>query len=116
MGELMLLDAKAPATMEALVEVVMRLSTRSEAQVLELVSAGKLGEVFPFCPKNGHKIPPDFVSEDDLVEASALPLKRVQRSALMPSGISPSAKSKRPRVQGTARTFTRKKLQGSSED
>ena len=35
MSEFMILDAKAPATMEAVVEAVMRLSTLSEPQILE---------------------------------------------------------------------------------
>jgi hypothetical protein len=92
----MILDAKTPATMEAVVEAVMRLSTLSEPQILELVSAGKLGEVFPFRPNSGgQEIPPDFVSEHDLVEASSLPLNRGQRSSLIQSSMPPNAKSGR---------------------
>jgi hypothetical protein len=62
MSEFMILDSKAPATMEAVVEAVMRLSTLSEPQILELVSAGKLGEVFPFRPNGGHSMPPNAKS------------------------------------------------------
>jgi len=117
MSEFMILDAKAPATMEAVVEAVMRLSTLSEPQILELVSAGKLGEVFPFRPKSDQEIPPDFVSEDDLVEASALPLNRGQRSSLIQSSMPPTAKSGQRRgVLGAARALTQKKSQRSSED
>ncbi len=117
MSEFMLLDAKAPATMEAVVEAVMRLSALGEAQILELVSAGKLSEVFPFRPKSGQEIPPDFVSEDDLVEASALPLNREQRSALVQSSMPSHPKSGQRRgLLGAARTFTRKKSKRSSED
>jgi hypothetical protein len=97
MSEFMILDSKAPATMEAVVEAVMRLSTLSEPQILELVSAGKLGEVFPFRPNSGQEIPPDFVSEHDLVEASSLPLNRGQRSSLIQSSMPPNAKSGRRR-------------------
>jgi hypothetical protein len=99
MSEFISLDAKAPATIEAVVEVVMRLSTYSEAQILELVSAGKLSEAFPFRPKSGHAVPADFVSEDDLIEASARPLTRAQRSALTQSSMPmpPTAKSEQRR-------------------
>jgi hypothetical protein len=117
MSEFMILDAKAPATMEAVVEAVMRLSTFSESQILELVSAGKLGEVFPFRSKSGQEIPPDFVAEDDLVEASALPLNRGQRSSLVQSSMPPAAKpGQRRGVLGAARALVQKKFQRSSED
>jgi hypothetical protein len=48
MSKFMLLDAKAPATLGAVVEAVSRLSTLSEARILELVSAGKISELVPF--------------------------------------------------------------------
>jgi hypothetical protein len=97
MSEFMLLDEKVPATMKAVVEAVMRLSTLGEAQILELVSAGKLTEVFPFRPNSDQEIPPDFVSDDDLVEASALPLNRGQRQSLIQSSMPPTAKSRQRR-------------------
>ena len=50
MSEFMQLDAEAPATLGAVVEAVTRLSTLSEAKILELVSAGKIAELFPFKP------------------------------------------------------------------
>jgi len=46
----MQLDAKAPATLGAVVEAVTRLSTLSEANILEIVSAGKIAELFPYTP------------------------------------------------------------------
>ncbi len=50
MSEFMQLEASSPATLGAVVEAVTRLSTFSEAQILELVSAGKIRELFPFRP------------------------------------------------------------------
>ncbi len=48
MSKFMQLDAKAPATLGAVVEAVTRLSTLGEAKILELVSAGKIADWFPF--------------------------------------------------------------------
>jgi hypothetical protein len=42
------LDAKAPATLVAVVEAITRLSALGEAEILELVSAGRIQEVFAF--------------------------------------------------------------------
>jgi len=50
MSEFMLLDAKAPATLGAVVEAVTRLITLGEAKILELVSAGKIADWFPSNP------------------------------------------------------------------
>ena len=102
MSKFMLLDAKAPATLGAVVEAVTRLSTLSEARVLELVSAGRIGELFPFKPAGGQAVPADTVAEEDLVEASASPLTRAQREALIQSSL-PSATTQ-PR-----RSFSKKK-------
>ena len=93
MREFMQLDADAPATMEAVVEAGVRLGTYSEREVLELVSGGQLGELFPFHPRQ-QAIPPDFVAEEDMQEASALPVSRERQGALiqssMPSTTKPS--------------------------
>jgi hypothetical protein len=94
MSKFMKLDAKAPATLGAVVEAVTRLSTLSEAQILELVSAGKIADLFPFRPGGDHPIPPDTVAEHELVEASAAPLNRKQRDALIESSL-PAAKRKK---------------------
>lgn len=48
MTEFHKLEANAPATLGAVVEAVTRLSTFSEAQILELVSADKIKDLFPF--------------------------------------------------------------------
>jgi len=51
MSEFRHLDTKEPAQMGAVVEAVLRLSTFSERQILDLVSEGQLGELFPFRSK-----------------------------------------------------------------
>ena len=81
MSEFRELDAKAPATLGAVVEAITHLSTLGEAEILKLVSEGKIQEVFPFRPNPVSDIGPDFVSEEDLVEASPEPLSREQRAA-----------------------------------
>jgi hypothetical protein len=96
MSEFMLLDAKAPATLGAVVEAVARLSTLSEAQILELVSAGKVAEWFPFKPASQHALPADTLTEEELTEASASPLSRKQRDTLIQSSL-PAAPRRKPR-------------------
>jgi hypothetical protein len=81
MSEFRELDAKAPATLGAVVEAITRLSTLGEVEILKLVSQGKIQEVFPFRPNPVSDIGPDFVSEEDLVEASPEPLSREDRAA-----------------------------------
>jgi hypothetical protein len=81
MSEFRELDAKSPATLGAVVEAITRLSTLGEAKVMELVSAGKIQEVFPFRPNPVTAVGPDFMAEEDLVEASPEPLSREQRAA-----------------------------------
>jgi hypothetical protein len=99
MSEFMQLDAKAPATLGAVVEAVTRLSTLSEARILELVSAGKIADLFPFKPSGDQPVSSDTVAEQDLVEASALPLNRKQRDALIQSSLpATSPKKHRPRA------------------
>jgi hypothetical protein len=99
MSEFMRLDAEAPATLGAVVEAVTRLSTLSEARILELVSAGKIADLFPFKPSGNQPIPSDTSAEGDLVQASALPLNRKQRDALIQSSLpATSPKKHRPRA------------------
>jgi hypothetical protein len=97
MSKFMRLDAKAPATLGAVVDAVTRLSTLSEAKILELVSAGKIAELFPYKPAGGQPVPADTVAEEDLAEAAARPLSREQRDALIESSL-PPATSKKERV------------------
>ena len=76
---------------------VTRLSTFSEAQILELVSAGKIRELFPFRPRPPDTLPADTEDEHALVEVSALPMSRDRQAALIQSSM-PSS---------TTRTATR---------
>jgi hypothetical protein len=99
MSEFMRLDAKAPATLGAVVEAVTRLSTLGEAKILELVSAGKIADLFPFKPAGDQPIPSDTLAEEELVEASASSLNRKEREALIQSSLPATAQKKyRPRT------------------
>lgn len=95
MSEFRHLDTEAPAEMGDVVEAVLRLSTLSEQQIVELVSDGQLGALFPFRPKE-QDTPADFVDEAELQEASALPLRREQRASLIQSSM-PASQSPRSR-------------------
>ncbi len=95
MSEFMRLDAKAPATLGAVVEAVTRLSTLGEAKILELVSAGRIADWFPFKPAGDQPIPADTVAEEELVEASASPLNQRQRDALIQSSLPAMSRKKR---------------------
>jgi FimV-like protein len=87
MSNIMYLEGKRPATMEGVVEAITRLSTLSESQILELVSAGKIKSMFPFRVSGGHPLPADFVDEEDLIEASVFPLNPHQRRELIRSSV-----------------------------
>ncbi len=91
MYEFIHLDTEKPALMGDVVEAVLRLSTFSERQILDLVCDGELGERFAFHP-SAREMPSDFVAEQDLEEASALPLSRDQRAALIQASM-PAAKA-----------------------
>jgi len=82
MSKFMTLNSEGPATLGAVLEAVTELSTLGEAKILELVTAGKIAEVFPFKPAKA-RLPADTQSEAQLVEASAMPLSRKQRDALI---------------------------------
>jgi hypothetical protein len=60
-----------------------------------MVSAGRIAELFPFEPSAREPLPADTVAEDELVEASATPLNRQQREALIQSSVPTAAASKR---------------------
>lgn len=107
------LKADSPATLEAVVEAIVRLSRLDEPQILQLVSEGRLKECFPFRVRREGEIPPDFVAADDLVEASALPLTRAARQALIQSSMSGAS---RPGVLARARAFVLERFQGSETD
>ena len=94
MSKFMQLDAKSPATLGAVVEAVTRLSTLGEAKILDIVTAGKIAELFPYAPRANRPVPADTMADEELVEASALPLKREQREALIHSSL-PAARKRR---------------------
>jgi hypothetical protein len=68
------LKADAQVTIDAVVAAIARLSTYSEAEIISIVSAGKIQKLFPFHPALPDEIPADTVDESELVEASAMPL------------------------------------------
>ena len=90
MSEFKTLDASQPATLGAVVEAITRLSTYSEVEILELVSAGKIRELFPFRSNRTSELPPDTVAEEDLEEASPMPPSHEKRAAIIQSSMAPS--------------------------
>ena len=58
-----------PATIENVLMAVMRLRAYDEATLAELISKGRLHELFPFRPQPA-KLPPDTSDEADVPEAS----------------------------------------------
>jgi hypothetical protein len=102
MSEFMRLDTKAPATLGALTEAVTRLSTLSEAKILELVSTGKIAEVFPFIPQLIRQSHPILSRREELMEASPSALNRKQRRTLIQSSLTTASPKKyRPRTAST---------------
>jgi hypothetical protein len=97
MSEFIELDAKAPATLGAVVEAITRLSTLGEAEILELVSAGKIQEAFPFRPNPVTDLGPDFVAEEDLIEASPEPMTREEHAAHIQASMPPASGSRAAR-------------------
>jgi hypothetical protein len=87
MSEFLKLEANAPATLGAVVEAITRLSTHPEAELLELVSTGKIRDVFPFRPTVPTNLGPDSVAEDELLEASAMPPTPDHHAALIQSSL-----------------------------
>ena len=79
-------------------EGVTRLSTLGEAKILEIVTAGNIAKYFPYGPPADRPIPADAVPDEELVEASATPLKRQQRAALIQSSLPTAAAPKKHRA------------------
>ncbi len=82
----MKLEESQPATLGAVVDAVTRIGLLGEAKILEMVSAGKLKELFPFKPSLAD-VPPDAVEEGELTEASPMPLSRERRASLIQSSM-----------------------------
>jgi FimV-like protein len=99
MSDFINLDAKAPATLEAVVLAITRLSALTEDQISEIVSSGNLSEYFPFRPSQMEGEIEDSVDEADLVEASPLPLSRRDYGRLVQSSM-PSRKAGRALAAG----------------
>jgi len=106
MSKIMRADLKRPATLQAVLEAVVRLGEHDESQVLELAAAGRLQELFPFKPAAA-PMPADFVAEADLVEASPLPLGADRRARLMQLSLPSEGTRSRPAAK--ARTAKRTK-------
>ncbi|MGD0491917.1 MAG: hypothetical protein ABSC32_10235 [Steroidobacteraceae bacterium] len=111
MSEFLKLEADAPATLGAVVEAVTRLSTYPEAELLELVSRGRIRELFPFRPTRPTDLGSDSVAEEDLIEASAMPLSPEHQAALIQSSLPSAAKPPRATPSRTRRT-TKKAYSG----
>ncbi len=82
-----------PATLGAVLEAVAALTARDEAQIQELVSDGRIAELFPFRPAAPKKPVADFVDEEALTEASARPLTARQRARVIQASMPRSASS-----------------------
>jgi hypothetical protein len=80
MSEFRKLDMNTAATLSEVVEAVTRLSTFSEAHILELASTGEINDLFPFRTHTTGELPADTLDETELKEASAMP-RRLERRA-----------------------------------
>jgi len=117
MSQFMHLDGETPATLQAVVAAVLHLRTLSEPQLLELASEGRLDEVFPFGPKP-QELAPDFVQEEDLHSASALPRSDQERQEHIESSLPKDAKhpfAERVRLVATRVLHSRKSVKSSEE-
>ena len=108
MSEFLKLEANAPATLGAVVEALTRLSTYPEAELLELVSAGKIREVFPFRPAEPLDLDADSIEEGELIEASAMPLSGEQHAALIQSSLPTTSTATHESPSGGGRKATKK--------
>lgn len=80
-------------------EAVTQLSTFSEATILELVSTGKVADLFPSSDASHQPIPSNTVAEQDLAETSPSPLNRKERENLIQSSVPVTLPKKyRPRT------------------
>ena len=66
-------DTERPASLAEVGAAVKRLSKFGEADILEMVSTGKIRDLFPFRANNPDELPPDTVDEAELMEASPMP-------------------------------------------
>jgi len=92
------LDPAAPATVENVALAVARLARYDETELAELVSEGRLGEVFPFRLAAGTP-PKDSLDEADVPQASALPLSDEVFAQLLRSSMREAAAGGAPMPQ-----------------
>lgn len=69
MSDFEAIDPNEPATVENVLMAVMRLRDYDEAMLAEVISQGRLHELFPFRPRSA-TLPPDTLDEAHVVEAS----------------------------------------------
>jgi hypothetical protein len=84
------LDPAAPATVENVAVAVARLARYDEAMLAELVSEGRLREVFPFRLAAGTP-PEDSLDEADVPQASPVPLSDEAFAQLLRSSMREAA-------------------------
>ena len=70
---------------------------RLKATVGPPLSPARMAELFPFLPASDQPVPADTVAENDLVEATALPLGRERREVLLEASL-PAGKAKKKRA------------------
>jgi hypothetical protein len=87
MKEFMNLELSGPATLTAVVQAVLQLAAQDETQIMGLASSGKFRRAFPFRPSAPEREPTDYVSGDELVQASPGPLSAAQRATLIQSSM-----------------------------
>lgn len=80
-------DSSRPATLEAVIEAIAKLSALDELEIKALVSSGKLQDILPFLRSPPMETVQDFASDDEVVEASPLPLSIKQRAELILASI-----------------------------
>lgn len=80
----------ASATIEAVAIAVMKLRTYDESELAVMISSGQLHELFPFRP---HNVQPtrDILREEEVNEASPLPLDNAEYARLVQSTMPPQS-------------------------
>lgn len=89
------IDPDEPATIENVLAAIMRLRAHDEATLAQLVSEGKLQEIFPFRPR-AVGLPPNTLDEADVPEASPHPLTDSRYEELVQSSMRSGADATPP--------------------
>ena len=85
-------DGSQPATLEAVLESVVKLSKLDETEFSEMVSRGYLSQLFPFHPSAVTEPIADFATDEELEEASPLPLSAKQHAELIQASMPRNAR------------------------